>query len=124
MDEMATRETDDLIASDKVEGTAVYNSEGERLGSIDHFMVDKRSGQVEYAVLAFGGLFGLGHKHYPLPWNALTYDTDQGGYVVNVSKELLENAPSYEGRASAPSYDRDFGERVYSYYGFNYQPAL
>lgn len=124
MDDLAVRETDDLIASDKVEGTAVYNSDGERLGAIDHFMVDKRSGRVEYAVLAFGGLFGLGHKHYPLPWNTLTYDTGKGGYVVNVSKELLEGGPSYEGRASAPAYDRDYGQQLYAYYGVNYQPPL
>jgi hypothetical protein len=118
-DELATRETTDLIASDKVEGTAVFNTAGERLGTVDHFMVNKRSGQVEYAVLAFGGLFGLGHKHYPLPWNALTYQTSQGGYVVNVTKEQLEGAPSYEAEAQ-PAYDRDYGEQVYRYYGLTY----
>jgi sporulation protein YlmC with PRC-barrel domain len=118
MSELETRENIDLIASDKVEGTAVFNTAGERLGSVDHFMVNKRSGQVEYVVLGFGGLFGLGHKHYPLPWNALKYDTDQGGYAVNVSKEQLEGAPSYED--AAPTYDREYGESVYSYYGLTY----
>lgn len=115
-----TRETERLIASDKVEGTAVYNRDDERLGSIERFMVDKRSGQVEYAVMSFGGLFGLGHSHYPLPWQALTYDTDKGGYVVNVSKEQLEGAPRYEGEADQPVYDRDYGEKVYGYYGLTY----
>ena len=43
--------TDRLIASDKVEGTAVYNRRGERLGSVYNFMVDKRTGQVLYAVV-------------------------------------------------------------------------
>ncbi len=33
-------ETDRLIASDKVEGTAVYNRAGERLGS-ENVMIDK-----------------------------------------------------------------------------------
>ena len=70
-----TDETDRLIASNKVEGTAVYNRQGERLGSIYNFMVDKRSGQVEYAVLSFGGFLGIGEDYYPLPWKALTYDT-------------------------------------------------
>ena len=44
---VATDETDRLIASNKVEGTAVYNRKGERLGSVYNFMVDKRSGQVD-----------------------------------------------------------------------------
>ena len=49
--QIETDETHDLIASDKVEGTAVYNGDGEKLGAIHNFMVDKRSGQVEYAVV-------------------------------------------------------------------------
>ena len=73
-----TDETDRLIASNKVEGTAVYNRQGERLGSIYNFMVDKRSGQVEYAVMSFGGFLGIGENYYPLPWKALTYDTSHG----------------------------------------------
>jgi PRC-barrel domain len=75
-------ETDELIASNKVEGTAVYNQQGEHIGTLHHFMVGKRSGQVAYAVMSFGGLFGLGEKQYPLPWNELTYDTSRGGYVI------------------------------------------
>jgi len=118
--ETKTRETHRLIASDRVEGTAVYNPEGERLGTIERFMVDKISGQVEYAVLSFGGLFGIGHKHYPLPWKALVYDTDKGGYVVSVTKEQLEGAPSYEGEAEQPDYDDAYNMRVYSYYGLTY----
>ena len=30
----------DIISSDKVEGTAVYNTAGEKLGSIDDLMID------------------------------------------------------------------------------------
>lgn len=119
-DQLETRETTDLIASDKVTGTAVYNTAGERLGSVESFMVNKYTGQVEYAVLAFGGIFGFGHKHYPLPWNALTYQTSQGGYVVNLSKEQLEGAPSYEPEGEQPAYDKAYGESVYSYYGLTY----
>ncbi|WP_448657439.1 PRC-barrel domain-containing protein [Sphingomonas sp. CJ99] len=113
-----THETAQLIASDKVEGTAVYSPDGEKLGHVERFMVDKVSGRAEYAVLAFGGLFGIGHRHYPLPWQALAYDTAKGGYVVSVSREQLEGAPSYE--QDEPSYDRAYGERVYGHYGLTY----
>jgi len=58
--DIATDETNRLIASNKVEGTSVYDAQREKLGSIYNFMVEKRSGKVEYAVLQFGGLFGLG----------------------------------------------------------------
>lgn len=115
---IATEETHDLIASDKVEGTAVYNEDREKLGSVHNLMVDKRSGQVEYAVLKFGGLLGMGSEFYPLPWDALTYDTDKGGYIVDIDKDTLENAPHYAGEA--PAFDRDYGERVYGAYGLEY----
>ena len=116
---IARDETQDLISSDKVEGTTVFNREGERLGTISNFMVGKRNGRVEYAVLSFGGLFGMGERFYPLPWDVLTYDTDKGGYVVDLDKERLQGAPSFE-RGQEPTYNRDFGERVYGHYGLSY----
>jgi sporulation protein YlmC with PRC-barrel domain len=116
---IATNETARQIASNKVEGTTVYNEQGEKLGSIHNFMVDKETGQVEYAVLTFGGLFGLGSDHYPLPWDVLTYDTEQGGYVVNLDKSVLEKAPRYSGM-NEPDFNRDYGQEVYGYYGITY----
>src|SRR5918912_831525 len=92
---VATDETSELIASDKVEGTEVYNPQGEHLGEVHNFMVNKRSGRVEYAVMSFGGFLGIGESYHPLPWNELTYDTNQGGYVVNLTRAQLEGAPTY-----------------------------
>ncbi|MBS0502401.1 MAG: PRC-barrel domain-containing protein [Proteobacteria bacterium] len=115
-DSIATDETQRLIASNKVEGTAVYGMDGEKLGHVYNFMVDKRSGQVEYAVLGFGGLFGMGENYHPLPWNTLTYDTDKGGYVVNIAKDRLQGGPSYKA-GEEPSFDRDYDRRVIDYYG-------
>jgi hypothetical protein len=100
----ATNETRDLIASDKVEGTAVYNGIGDRLGTVYNFMVDKHSGQVAYAVLSFGGFLGMGSSYHPLPWKELTYQPSQGGYVVNLTREQLEGAPTYSA-SEAPLWD-------------------
>lgn len=120
--DIATDETDRLIASNKVEGTSVFDAQGEKLGTIYNFMVNKDSGQVEYAVLQFGGLFGLGADYYPLPWEKLSYDLDEGGYVVDIDKEALEDAPRYGGDTE-PAYDRAYGEQVYGYYGLTYPAA-
>jgi hypothetical protein len=120
MTNVATDETSSLIASDKVEGTSVYNIKGEKLGSIYNFMVDKRSGEVEYAVLQFGGMLGLGSDYYPLPWDVLDYDTDKGGYLVDLDKKMLEQAPHYPA-TKQPNFDRDYGQHVYGYYGVPYQ---
>ncbi|WP_022681369.1 PRC-barrel domain-containing protein [Sphingobium bisphenolivorans] len=119
MVEPVTENHGDLIASDRVEGTAVYNREGEKLGRISNFMVDKRSGQVRYAVLSFGGFLGMGHDHYPLPWSMLSYDTDLGGYVVDLSKEMLDDAPRHLPHEQ-PDYDEAYGRNVFQYYGLIY----
>lgn len=110
------RETHDLIASDKVEGTKVYDPNGEHIGSIERILVEKRSGKVSYAVLSFGGFFGIGNEHYPLPWSKLNYDQTLGGYRVDVSKAQLEGAPRYE-REDDSYWTEENGRRVYDYYG-------
>jgi hypothetical protein len=96
------RETGSLIGSDKVEGTAVYGRDNEKIGEIERVMIEKTSGHVSYAVLGFGGLLGIGNDHYPLPWNSLKYDTDIGGYRVGLTEEQLNGAPKY---ASERSWD-------------------
>ena len=116
---IARDETSHLIASNKVEGTAVYGRDGNRLGDIYNFMVDKHSGKVEYAVLASGGFLGMGSRYFPIPWDMLSYDTRQGGYRVEMSERDLERAPSFD-RNSEPDYDRNYSGRVHDYYGIRY----
>ena len=113
----ATDETPELIASDKVEGTAVYNRAGERLGTVHNFMVDKHSGKVAYAVMSFGGVLGIGESYHPLPWDVLTYDTGKSGYVVDLSREQLEGAPSYTSSNVPDWSDQAYGRQVNDYYG-------
>jgi hypothetical protein len=92
---MDQNETGTLIGSDKVEGTAVYGIDRNKIGSIEWLMIDKVSGRVSYAVLGFGGFLGLGDDHYPLPWQSLKYDTALGGYVTGITANELRDAPRY-----------------------------
>ncbi|WFE76557.1 PRC-barrel domain-containing protein [Roseinatronobacter sp. S2] len=114
-----TDETRRLISSSKVEGTNVYNLEGEHVGSVNSFMVDKHSGKVSYAVMSFGGFLGIGERYHPLPWGALKYDTNAGGYIVNITREQLEGGPSFA-RDEDPWTDPEYGRRVHSHYGLPY----
>lgn len=107
-----------VISSDRVEGAKVYNTAGEKLGSIDHLMIEKVSGRVRYAVMDFGGFLGMGTDRYPLPWGILKYDVAQDGYVVPLDKAKLEGAPKYP-ESDVPMYDTEYGRRVHGYYGVN-----
>ena len=109
-------ETARLISSSKVEGTEVYNTQGERIGEIKDIMIDKYSGNVAYAIMSFGGWLGIGEKYHPLPWSVLDYEPSQEGYVVDLDRTRLANAPSYsKSELSASGYP--WRDRVRSYYG-------
>lgn len=105
-----------LIAADRVTGTAVYDSDGDRIGVIDNLMIDKITGEVAYAVMSFGGFLGIGERYHPLPWDVLTYDTKLGGYNVGMAAANLKDAPNYDRTELSTFGDRDYGSRVDDYY--------
>ena len=82
-----------LISSEDVQGTEVYGAGDKAIGGIDHLLIEKVSGRVTYAVMSFGGFLGLGHSHYPIPWAALKYDTNLGGYRTGITEGRLRDAP-------------------------------
>jgi sporulation protein YlmC with PRC-barrel domain len=100
-----------LIAATKVKGTVVYDLEGEKIGSVDHVMIDTTSGCAIYAVMAFGKSPGKGRKYHSLlslPWVSMTYNAQKGGYMVNLDKKVLEDTPN-QGRNSGADRPPDYG---------------
>ena len=105
-----------LIAAQRVAGTVVYDPEGTRLGSVIDVVIDKRSGNVAYAVLSFGGFLGVGNRHYPLPWAKLSYNSELSGYVVDIDRSTLEGAPAYDDQEAMFWNDAAWGRRIHDYY--------
>ena len=105
-----------LIASDRVEGTAVRRAGGEKIGVIERLMIDKISGNVAYAVLSFGGFLGIGEKHMPIPWAKLDFDPLMQSYQVDISDEELARAPSYAADKDFDWGDRSEEQRVHDFY--------
>ncbi|MDB5662803.1 MAG: photosystem reaction center protein [Sphingomonas bacterium] len=82
-----------LISSARIEGTPVFDKRAEKVGTVRSVMIDKRSGQVAYAVLSFGGVLGFGSRVYPLPWSMLTYDPEEHGYSLEIGRDDIDAAP-------------------------------
>ena len=110
------RETVSLIGSDKVEGTALYGADDQKIGSVQRVMIDKISGKVSYAVISFGGFMGIGEDYYPMPWPNLKYDTCLGGYRVGVTEDQLKGAPKYSKDENWDWADAARGRRVDDYW--------
>ncbi|WP_034990804.1 PRC-barrel domain-containing protein [Beijerinckia mobilis] len=110
-------ETHALIASDRVEGTDVRNANGDRIGEIARLMINKRTGQVAYAVMSFGGFLGIGEDFYPIPWQKLTYNPELDAYEINdLDVTKLENAPRIA-REGDYDWSRMEGRGIDDYYG-------
>lgn len=113
----ATVPEQSLVSSNDVNGTVVYNRQGDQIGHIDHLMIDKPSGNVAYAVMAFGGFMGLGEDFHPVPWNALRYDQRRSGFVTDITEEQLRDAPKWRENWQG---DREWEKRTFDYYGVPY----
>jgi sporulation protein YlmC with PRC-barrel domain len=115
-DTIAVDETAELISSEKVEGTAVYDRKGEKIGSVHHLMINKYTGQVAYAVISFGGFLGIGAEYHPIPWRLLDYDEEVGGYVVDLDRQQLKNAPHFAENREPDWSDPAYTARVDEYW--------
>ena len=92
---MATHIGRRLLTASTIEGTAVQNAAGEDLGEIHSLMIDLEKGRIAYAVLSFGGFFGLGDEYVAVPWEALTLGDTKEYFVLNMKKEHLKDAPGF-----------------------------
>jgi len=109
-----------LIESDRVEGTAVYDPNGNKIGSIKRLMIEKLSGRVAYALMAFGGFLGMGTEEHAIPWNKLTYDTRLGGYRTDIREQQLRGAPTFYRTGEYDWTDRAREKELHDYYGVPY----
>lgn len=105
-----------VLSATTMIGDAVRNPKGESLGKIEEIMIDRHTGNVAYAVLSFGGIMGVGDKLFAVPWEALSVDTSEHEFVIDVDKERLENAPGFDKNDWPSSPDRSFLDAVHSYY--------
>ena len=107
---------DPMVSSQDVTGTSVYSATGEHVGDVHHLLIDKKSGQVAYVMMSFGGFLGMGKEEYPIPWKSLRYDANRKGFVTEISRDKLQGAPRPTGDWRA---DRDWHARNYHYYGIS-----
>jgi sporulation protein YlmC with PRC-barrel domain len=85
-----------LVSSSAFIGTAVKNLQGEKLGNLQELMIDPQSGRVVYAVLASGGVLGMGEKSVAIPWETLKVGLEKDELIVEMDKDKLQSAPAYE----------------------------
>ena len=116
MADQATMTGKPLIESDRVEGTTVYDPQGNNIGSIKRLMIEKISGHVAYAVMSFGGFLGMGSEEHTIPWSKLTYDPSLGGYRTDITENQLRGAPAFSRGQDWDWNDRSREQELHDHY--------
>ena len=106
----------DVMAADTLEGNNVVTSDGENVGKISNIMLDVRSGRVAYAVLSEGGFLGMGTTLHAIPWSALTLDTDQKCFLVDITAQELKDDAGFDKDHWPSMADTTWGTQVHEYY--------
>ena len=86
-----------IIESDRVEGTAVFDRDGNQIGTIKRLLIEKVSGRVVYVDVTFGGFLGIGAHHHTIPWDKLTYDRELSAYRTDITEQHVRGAPTVFG---------------------------
>lgn len=106
-----------LMGANTLIGNDVYNRKEEELGNIKEIMLDTHSGNIRYAVLSSGGFLGIGDKLFAVPWSALTLDTENRRFMLNVEADRLKNAPGFDKDQWPNMADPSWEQSIHSYYG-------
>src|SRR4029077_5697032 len=81
------------IPLSKLKGATVKSNNGDKLGKVEDIIIDPQTGKATFAIIGKGGVLNLGEKRMPVPWQALTIDS-QKQFTLNMDKEKLRSAPT------------------------------
>jgi PRC-barrel domain len=99
-------------------GAKVINAHREDMGKIEDIVLDAKQNRVAYAIVSLGGFLGFGDEHFPVPWEALSFDLSEKAAVLGVDKERLKSAPRFHKDKWPDMTDAAWGESLHRHYGY------
>jgi sporulation protein YlmC with PRC-barrel domain len=103
-----------LKASDLI-GMKVEGTDGKNLGKIRDLVLDPE-GDIQYAVLDFGGFLGVGDKYFAVPWDALQRTENGKKIALDTTKRDLKKAPGFDKNHWPDLGDRAQEVVIYEFY--------
>ncbi|UVT20347.1 MAG: PRC-barrel domain-containing protein [Nitrospira sp.] len=111
-----------LKASDVI-GMKVEGTDGKSLGTIKDLVLDPAEGDIQYAVLDFGGFLGIKDKYFVVPWEAITFNANGKKIVLDVSKRDLKKAPGFDKNHWPDFSDQEQEVLIYEFYEIPFAPV-
>jgi hypothetical protein len=97
-----------------IRGRWVIDPNGDEIGHIDALLVDDQAREVRFLRIASSGSPTGGLRKILLPVEAVT-DVDDEQVQIDQTGELVAGSPHYDPQGS---YDHDYYQALYRYYGF------
>jgi len=113
-DTMTGKKSTTIRYATHIIGAAVSNTQGEKLGKIIDLTIDLD--RITFALLAHGGILGIGEKIIPIPISSLTFKGDKT-VIIDISEDKLAKAPSFEKSRKPDFSNRQWTEDTYRFYG-------
>jgi len=90
-----------LVRVHEILGISVQNRQGDNLGKIEDLVLDSKNGKIQFCVVSFGGMLGIGSKLTAVPYHDLSMESasDRKSRVayLEISKDDLAKAPCFTG---------------------------
>lgn len=93
------QKAEQTLATDLM-GQNVLDGSGQQIAKISDLILDNES-KIVGVVLATGGFLGIGEHNVGVELNQLTPNPKADGYVVDLSRDAIENAPEFKTLATA-----------------------
>lgn len=106
----------EVMAAATLDGNKVMSTDGEHVGKISDIMLDVRSGRIAYAVLSEGGFLGMGTRLHAIPWSALTLDTAEKCFHVDIPAQRLKDDPGFDKDHWPSMADTGWATSLHTYY--------
>ncbi len=98
-------------------GKLVENKQGQALGRIGDLIISPQDGGISFAVVTHGGIMGIPMSFVAVPFESLAFSPEKNVYLLNVSKERMDAAPSFARGTWPDAANPDWAEEIYRYYG-------
>jgi len=109
---------DTTFRASKLIGMNVRNHDGEKLGSVEDLVVDLRDGKVTFATIGVGGVLGIGETLYAVPIDLMAFEHGNNDkyFVLNMTKDKLQSAPSFDTRSWPNFSDPTWSQKIHNFY--------
>ncbi len=113
-----------LLSASSITSDNVVDPKGDDAGQVKDLMIDVATGQIRYAVVSFGGVFGIGNKLFAVPWSALTLDRANKRFVIDVTKERLDQAEGFDKDNWPDMASPEWSRTQHKLWGVDYRYAI